>query len=259
MKPSTAKSANPKESIVIGSHAILSVLQHDSSRAKKLYIREKAPSSVEIVAAAKKAGIQILAFERDQQLLKEVLTLPHQGAFLMCSPFPYLDFENALSKKPKLVLILDGVVDPRNLGRCARSAWAFGVDLLVLPKDNCADITPVAEKAAVGALSQLKVAKVGNLVAIIEKLKKAGFWVVAAEADAKNPIHTFDFPSPLAVIVGGEDSGVRQLVQKNCDALVCIPMAKSNFHFNAADAAAIVLYEIHSRESPLKAHAKTGL
>lgn len=246
MKFSNSKAAANKDSIVIGSHAILSVLQHSPSRAKKLYIRDKAPSSDEILVAAKKAHVPVVPFEQDQRLLKEILTLPHQGAFLICNPFPYVELENALADKPQLILILDGVVDPRNLGRCARSAFAFGVDLLLLPKDNCADITPVAEKAAVGALAELKVAKVGNLVTVIKKLKDAGFWVVGAEAQAPVAIHTFRFPVPLAVIVGGEDSGVRQLVQKNCDALVHIPMAKKNFHFNAADAAAILLYEIHS-------------
>lgn len=246
MKYANTKASNQKESIVIGSHAILSVLQYSPSRAKKLYIRDKAPSEKEILLAAREAKIPITSFEADPILLKQVLLLPHQSSFLICHPFPYVDFDAALAQKPQLVLILDGIVDPRNLGRCARSAIAFGVDLLVIPKDNCVDITPVAEKSAVGALAELKVAKVGNLVAAIKKLKDAGIWVAGAEANSHDQVHTVRFPLPLALIIGGEDSGVRPLVQKNCDLLVHIPMAKSNFHFNAADAAAIVLYEIYS-------------
>ena len=194
----------------------------------------------------------------------------HQGVVLQTHPFPYRHLEDVLAtppsqnaqankgphkaspctgsdsrekSKPPLGVVLDGVVDPRNLGRAARCAFAFGAQFLVIAADRCAGVTAMAEKAACGALAQLPVARVVNVRRALQQLQQAGFWCVGADERAQQPVWRTDLRQPCVLVVGGEQKGLRPLVARTCDELVGIPMQQADMDLNAADAAALLLYE----------------
>lgn len=214
-----------------------------------LHVLESGAGLGAIVAAAKDAGIQVQRVDR-RTLDQRWGGTDHQGVMLETLPFPYVDLHDALAKKPSLVLVLDGVEDPRNLGRAARNALAYGADLLVLPTDRACKITALAENTAVGALAQLPVAQVTNLRRALGQMKDAGLWLVGAEADGPSTPWDVDLAMPTALIIGGEDSGVRRLTREACDAMVHVPMAAKGFSLNAADAAGVLLFEaLRQRQS----------
>jgi 23S rRNA (guanosine2251-2'-O)-methyltransferase len=141
------------------------------------------------------------------------------------------------------VLVLDGVEDPRNLGAAARAACALGADAVVIPRRSAAGPTASAYRASAGALARLPLVEVENLRRALDLLKERGFWTVGAEAFGSERPWQVDWRSKIALVVGGEDRGVRRLVREACDHLVAIPMANDEITLNAADAATVLLYE----------------
>ena len=159
---------------VYGIHAVGATLEHMSERAKKLYYVESSSRTAPIIERARSLGLIVEQNTRQLFDLNHGKDIVHQGLMLVTSPFPYVDLSEALQKEPKLVVILDGVEDPRNLGRGARSAFSLGADLIIIPTDRAACVSASAEKAAVGTLARIPVAQVTNVNQTIEKLKKAG-------------------------------------------------------------------------------------
>jgi 23S rRNA (guanosine2251-2'-O)-methyltransferase len=142
------------------------------------------------------------------------------------------------------LLVLDQVQDPRNLGACLRSADAAGVDAVVIPKDRSAKLTPVAVKAAAGAAEAVRLARVGNLASTLHWLKKAGVWIVGADADTPRTLHDAQLDAPIAIVVGGEGRGLRRLTRETCDEIVSIPMRGTVASLNVSVAAAVLLFEL---------------
>lgn len=229
---------------VYGIHAVMATLEHMPSRAKKLYYIEKTSRNEPIIALAQEAGIIIEQTTRQVFDTNYGTDIVHQGVMLMTAPFPYVDLDEALAKGTKIVVVLDSIEDPRNLGRAARSAFALGADILVIPTNRAAGITASVEKAAVGTLARIPVAQVTNLNQTLEKLKKAGLWVVGSAGDTETPLWGSDLSRPTAIVIGSEESGLRKLVRENCDELVRIPMNAKDMSLNAADALTIMLYEV---------------
>lgn len=229
------------ELCVVGRHPVEAVLEHQRARAERLYV-QGGEASAPLVQRARRAGVPV--DEVDGATLDTLAGrgLVHQGVVLRCAPYPYVAIEE-LERAPDLTLVLDGVEDPRNLGAAARAAFALGASLVVVPHDRAAACTASAHKAAAGALSQLSVARVGNLRRALEQLKDKGAWLVGAEADAGQAPWQVDLRGPVAVIVGGEDRGLRRLTREACDFVVAIPMATTGTSLNAADAATVLLYE----------------
>ena len=143
---------------------------------------------------------------------------------------------------------LDGVQDPRNLGAAARACYAFGADGLCIPKNRAAQVTPITEKIAVGALSRLPVAQVTNLRRAMDFARKEGFWIVGAEANGECAPWEVDMNQPLFILMGGEDSGLRRLTRENCDQIVRLPTPRP-MSLNAADALTVFLYETNRQRS----------
>jgi len=172
----------------------------------------------------------------------------HQGIVAVVADFRYREVEDILAvaraagEQPLLVL-LDGVEDPHNLGAVVRSAHALGAHGVVIPRDRAASVTPAAAKASAGAVEHMAVARVTNLVRTIEELKEAGVWTVAAVPDADQDLASVDLRGPTALVIGGEGQGIRPLVRKSCDHAARIPMAGRVGSLNASAAAAIALYE----------------
>ncbi|HKM39908.1 MAG TPA: 23S rRNA (guanosine(2251)-2'-O)-methyltransferase RlmB [bacterium] len=173
----------------------------------------------------------------------------HQGVAALTAPRPYAQVEdilaNAVAKaEPPLVLVLDQMEDPRNLGAAARTAAAAGAHGIVIPKRRAAPVTGVTEKAAAGALDQIPVARVTNLRRCLQDLKTAGLWTVGADMDGDSLYYERDLTGPIALVVGGEDRGLGRLLGRECDFIVRIPMKTGVASLNASVAASLLLYEV---------------
>jgi 23S rRNA (guanosine2251-2'-O)-methyltransferase len=175
----------------------------------------------------------------------------HQGVMARVAAARYADGDDLLSaiaervgsEKEPLVVLLDGVEDPRNLGAILRTAECAGVDGVFVPERRAAGLTDSVAKASAGAVEHVPVARVTNLTRLIEKLKERNVWVIGADADAEMNYTEWDWTRPSAVVLGGEGAGLHRLVRENCDVLVRIPVLGKIQSLNVSVAAGIVLYE----------------
>jgi 23S rRNA (guanosine2251-2'-O)-methyltransferase len=203
-----------------------------------------------IVVAARAAGVRVE--DKDRKTLDQAAGADarHQGVVAWLGAFQYVDDLAAMLPQTgrALLVALDGVEDPRNLGAILRSAYLLGVDGVIIPAHRAAAVTPIVAKASAGASELVPIAQVGNLVRALDELRELGLWrvAVAASADAQ-PIETIDGTMALCLVLGAEATGVRPLVAKNCDFHVVIPMAEGREavgSFNVSVAAALALYEV---------------
>ncbi len=151
---------------------------------------------------------------------------------------------------PPLLLILDSIQDPHNLGAAIRSAAAFGVAGVIIPKDRSAQITGTAIKAAAGTLPLVEICQTTNLVEALQRLKGEGFWIYGAAGEADSTIYQSDFSGPICLVVGNEEKGIRPLLRRHCDFLISIPLAAGVDSLNVSVAAGIILAEIRRKSSP---------
>jgi 23S rRNA (guanosine2251-2'-O)-methyltransferase len=166
----------------------------------------------------------------------------HQGVVARVEPYPYLGLEEIVSVPEPLVLVLDGVTDPRNLGAVLRAGDGAGASGVVIPKDRAAGVTAVAVKASTGASEHARVARETNLRRALNRMKEAGIWVYAAEVGG-TPHTKLDLAGPVALVLGSEGRGVRRLVREGCDGAVSVPMLGAVDSLNVSVAAAVLLYE----------------
>lgn len=148
-----------------------------------------------------------------------------------------------------LVLVLDGVTDPHNLGACLRSADAAGVLAVVIPKDNAVDITPVVRKVACGATETVPLVRVTNLARALDGLKEVGCWLYGAAGEADSLLYEQDLRGPVALVMGAEGKGLRRLTRERCDVLVRLPMAGAVSSLNVSVATGVCLFEIVRQRS----------
>lgn len=201
--------------------------------------------------------------ETEQALNSEGTEIAHQGVVAMVTPKAILDLPALLSRckqqmesddpsvKYPLVLVLDGITDPRNFGAILRVADGAGVTAVVVPKHNSAGFTAAVSKSASGADQTIDIVMVGSLSHTIESLKKIGFWVVGTKnAPDATEHYKLDYKMPTVLIMGSEGTGIRPVIQKECDFLIKIPMAGAVSSLNVAVATGIIAFEIR------KAHWK---
>ena len=174
--------------------------------------------------------------ELHQGIVAEVILPPLQGHEAL------IDFVTKLSGSP-LILMLDSIQDPRNLGACLRSANAAGVDCVVVNKDGSAPINAVVHKTSVGAINTLKIFQVTNLVRTIKSLQAQELWVIGLDGDVKTSIYDINFIDPTVIVMGTEGKGLRQLIKKTCDQLATIPMTGNVESLNVSVATGIALSE----------------
>lgn len=196
----------------------------------------------EILALARSAGVPV-RIRRGEDLLRLSGTPHHQGVVLRVEPFPYADLES-LPDDADLVVVLDCIQDPHNLGAIIRSAACAGAAMVVIPKDRTCPVTPAVEKSSAGAVETIPVARVTNLADSLERLKERGFWVYGADAAGDLSLYGVRFPERVALVIGSEGEGIRPLVRKRCDGVVSIPLTGGVASLNASVAAGIVLFEI---------------
>ncbi|NLE22267.1 MAG: 23S rRNA (guanosine(2251)-2'-O)-methyltransferase RlmB [Actinobacteria bacterium] len=168
-------------------------------------------------------------------------TREHQGVAVQVAPYPYVDADQLL--QTDVLVVLDEVTDPHNLGAVARSALAAGAGGLVVPRHRSAHVTPAAVKASAGTLEYLRVAQVTNVVAFLHKAREAGFWVYGAAGEAATSYLQTDLTGRIVLVAGAEGRGLRPLVARTCDALLSIPMDPPVESLNVSVAAALLLYE----------------
>lgn len=181
----------------------------------------------------------------------------HQGLALEAEPPPPLTERQLLAlvhaRPSPLLLALDGVTDPGNLGACLRSAGALGVDAAILPKDRTAPLNGVAAKAASGALDFLPVAQVANLARVLQRLKAAGVWLVGAALDADRALPSLDLRGGLCLVLGAEGAGLRRRTRETCDHLAAIPLAEgAGLPLNVSVATGVCLYEAQRQRAACK-------
>lgn len=249
---------NAAVEFVFGMHAVRHALGSGPKRVKELLLqtdRESNAALREILAQVEKHRIPVRHVSR-QELDSESTYGKHQGVALYRTRVqgPIKDLEDLLPTlgADALVLVLDRVQDPHNLGACVRTADAAGAQAVVIPEDRAAHMTEVAIKAASGAAEHIPVLKVKNLNRALQDLKKAGVWVFGTAADAETSIHAADFRRPVALVLGGEGAGMRHNVAEHCDAVVKIPLAGHVESLNVSVAAGICLFEVRRQRSAVE-------
>lgn len=233
---------------IFGIHAVESLLTRSPQNVIQLFLlknrKDKALTDIENLA--KQAGIKCQSIERKK--MDERVRGNHQGVIAEVKISDALMNESQLldlakDKKELLLLILDGVTDPHNLGACIRTADAAGVDAIVLPKDRSASMNATVRKVACGAAENVPLVKVTNLARFLKQLKDEFVWIVGTAGEAKENIYQTKFSKKIALVMGAEGSGMRRLTRENCDELINIPMAGSVSSLNVSVATGVCLFE----------------
>lgn len=201
----------------------------------------------EVVKLAEKIGVPIARVDR-HELDRRLREVNHQGVALECGPYPYAELADCLAladerREPALLLLLDHLQDPQNVGTLLRTAETVGAHGVALPGRRAAEITPAVVNAASGATEHLRIVVVGNLAQAIGELQKAGVWVVGVEDDERaQEFDNADLNMPLGLVIGAEGPGLARLTRERCDFLIKLPMRGQIASLNAAVAGSIVLY-----------------
>lgn len=195
----------------------------------------------EVIDLCRERGVPA-RFEPRQVLDRMAPGSVHQGVIALTAAHYYADFDQAI-EGAKLVVLLDGVEDPHNLGAIVRTAHAAGASVVVVPERRAVGITETVARAAAGALEHLPIARVGNVNRAIGALKARGFWIYGFDERGEHPYDAVDFMSPTALVLGGEGKGLHHQVKEHCDFLLRIPMAGPISSLNVSVAAGVVLFE----------------
>lgn len=239
---------------IVGRNSVMEALQSGSRQIEKILIIQGSehPRLRQIIDAAEQKGIP---YQRCPKHYLDRLQPNHQGVIAYISGFRYTEMSTLLKKMennkdvPALLIMLDQVHDPRNLGAILRTANATGTDGVLIPKNNAAEITAAVHKAAAGSTEYTPITKVTNLAQTIEKLKAVGVWVVGTAEDAELPYTSADFTVPLCIVLGNEGKGIRRLVKQKCDYLVHLPMLGQIRSLNVSVTAGVLLYEVLRQRS----------
>lgn len=238
------------EPYVYGIHAVAALLNNPHRPTHKLYInddrRDDRLQTILKLAEEHQIPIERLASQKMNQRFPDVV---HQGVVASAAKLPdYIeaDLQHLLESntKPALILILDGVTDPHNLGACLRSADAAGVDFVIIPKDKNASVTPVVSKVACGAAESVPLVRVTNLARAMEHIKQQGVWIYGAAGEATSSIYQLDCKTSIAIVMGAEDKGMRHLTREQCDGLFSLPMLGTVTSLNVSVATGVCLYEV---------------
>jgi len=205
------------------------------------------PRLQEIIELARRASIP-LRFEPRDALQRLAGSAAHQGVVALGAATQYADLDD-IAGRARMLVVLDGVEDPHNLGAIIRTAHAAGADAVVIPERRAVGLTDVVAKAAAGALEHLPVVRAGNLNRALESLKQRGFWIYGLDERGDQPYDRVDYNAPAALVFGGEGAGLHELVRRHCDLLVRIPMDGKIPSLNVSVAAGVVLFEWKRRRA----------
>lgn len=235
--------------LVYGLHAVRALLERDAGRVRQVWLQQGRDDArlraVQELAAAR--GVR-LGRRPSAELDRMTQQAVHQGVVAEVAPAPALGEDELLVRvaaagRDVLLLVLDGLQDPHNLGACLRTAEAAGVMAVIAPRDRAAGLTPAVRKVAAGAAEAIPFVQVTNLARTMARLKEAGVWLVGTAGVAEMDLYAADLTGPLAVVVGAEGSGMRRLTREACDFTVKLPMRGVVESLNVSVATGIVLFE----------------
>lgn len=237
------------DALIPGLNSVAATLHRDPAAVLELWLdRERGDRRLqELAAEAEARGVRIQWADR-KTLDRKAKGAGHQGA-VMRARVPGPQGEGALedlltgATAPPLLLVLDGVQDPHNLGACLRSADAAGVDAVVAPRDRACGVTPTVRKVASGGAETVPFIQVTNLARTLRTLKEAGVWLVGADSEGAGTLYDADLRGPTGLVLGAEGHGLRRLTREHCDLLVRIPMAGTVESLNVSVATGIFLFE----------------
>ena len=239
--------------IIFGQHASQHLIATDSSRIIEVWLqqdKQKLAALYELVNTLRQQGLR-LQYVPKKTLDKLSEQGNHQGIVLRCKAVPVKNEDDlhdlikalAAKKRKPLLLVLDGVKDPHNLGACLRSADAAGVDAVIIPKNRAVALTPVVHKVACGASESVPLIQVTNLVRELQWLKKQGIWLIGTADEATDNLYQTDTSGAIAWVMGAEEKGMRRLTREECDTLVNIPMQGMVESLNVSVATGVCLFE----------------
>lgn len=256
--------ALPPEELLAGKHPVLEALR-SGRPVSKIWVSPQAQRHAvqPVLEEARARGVVVQTVDR-RVLDRLAPGIPHQGVVAQAAAAPYTDLEELLDRAeagdgPPLLVLLDEVEDPHNLGSVLRTAECAGANGVIIPKRRSAGLTAAVAKASAGAIAYVPVARVSNLAQTIDRLKARGYWVAGADASAPQNVFRADLTGPLAIVIGSEGKGLSRLVRDKCDFLVSLPMFGRIGSLNASVAAGVILYEaVRQRQARQDGHGNGG-
>ncbi len=247
-----------KTEILFGLHPVLEAMRAGRRRMFEIYICKDRLSPRIADAANLAENMHIPIRQISPKELKTMCGSEfHQGIGAKVQTCPLSDLSDLPEKPDPFLLLADSISDTHNLGALIRTALCAGVDGVIIPKDRAASPVPSVSSASAGALEHMPVVQVANLVSTIKELKEKGMWIAGMAADADQSLFESDLTGPLAIVIGGEEKGIRPLVRKHCDFLIRIPQEGQIDSLNASVAGAVVMYEAYrQRTGPEKWKAR---
>lgn len=235
---------------IFGLHAVTSLLNRNPGRVRRLLVQQGRGDErlQSVLDKAEAQGIKVIEEPR-QQLDQRAGGGRHQGVIAECEPLkalnekalgPLLDFAG----DAPLILVLDGVTDPHNLGACLRTADAAGATVVIAPKDKSAPLNATVAKVACGAAEVVPYVQVTNLARTLQSLQERGIWITGTAGEADGSLYEVDLAGPQALVMGAEGKGMRRLTRENCDQLISIPMAGEVSSLNVSVATGVCLFEM---------------
>lgn len=242
------------ETYIYGRNPVLEALR-SGEEVEKVYLAQGMQGSAvsSIYSAAKKSGTPIVTYDKRKFAFLEKDACPKdsksQGVIALMKQYKELSLKELidisfLNNKKPIIVALEGINDPHNLGAIARSAEASGVAGIIITERDSSPVTPTAVKASAGALSYIPIVKVSSLINALEKLKEAGFWIFGTDSDGTKLYNDSVYDSPVLIIIGAEGKGVRPSTKKHCDYIVKIPLKGKVNSLNASVSAGIIFFEI---------------
>lgn len=240
-----------EQNVIFGRNPVIEAIK-SGKEIEKIYVSKTAGGNIsKIINFAKEAGIVVSTTDNDT--LSELAgSRNHQGVVAVGAVYKYFDVDDLLEyaeqkKEKPFLLILDEITDPHNLGAIIRSAEAFGVHGIIIPKRRAVGVNATVVKTSAGAVEHMRIAKVSNINNTIRGLKERGLWIVGTDVNAGKSFEELNYDFPVAFVIGNEGKGVSKLVLQNCDFVVKIPMKGKINSLNASVAASILIYQVVSK------------
>lgn len=231
--------------IICGKNAVKEALKTNPQRLEKVYLQTEYNDIISL-AKEKHVGYEIV----DKNIINKLTNENHQGVVALANDYKYYNLEEITTLKPdSLIIILDGLKDPHNLGAILRTCEAMNIDGVIIPKNRSVHLNDTVAKVSTGAIELVKVSEVTNLSQTIEKLKEKGYWIVGAEHEEKSQNYwDMKYDMPIALVIGSEGEGISRIVKEKCDFLIDIPMHGKINSLNASVSTAIIIYEIRRQQ-----------
>lgn len=243
--------AKKSNEIIYGIHAVEAALRNQPENVLQVFVQQGRNDNriKTLLSIAKNSGVSLQAISNDK-LKEKCPKARHQGvvAEIRRSEHGQISLEEILERDSVLLLILDEVQDPHNIGACLRTADATGVDAVIVSKNRSPAITPVIRNVASGAAETVPYIMVSNLAQALEKIKKSNVWVMGTSGDCEQTIYSTSANNRMALVMGSEGKGMRRLTREACDELISIPMQGSVESLNISVATAVCLYEIRRQQ-----------